>query len=77
MGRAWIVGASVLGCLLLTIVGIGYLGKHPSVSPPLQATDCLVPAPKDELANDAFVRRGGRIARYPKGLATGQRIHDC
>jgi hypothetical protein len=66
----WIVGG-VLGCLLLTIVGIEYAARHPSVPPPLQARDCLTPPPPGETGEDWFIRLGGRATRYPNAQWQG------
>jgi hypothetical protein len=66
MRRAWLLGAVAFGSLILFTIGINYRSTHPRVPPPLEAKDCASTAPRDELPNARFVRKGGRSTRYVK-----------
>jgi hypothetical protein len=64
MRRAWIAGAAVFACFVLIVVVVNYRSSHPQVPSPLEAKNCALTAPGDELPNARFARKGGRSTRY-------------
>ncbi len=60
------IGAGVFASLMLVVVGVEYRSTHPQVPPALEAANCASTAPRDELPNARFARKGGRSTRYVK-----------
>ncbi len=61
MRRASVVGAIVFVSLILIVLGVNCRSTHLQVSPPLEAKNCLSTAPRDELPNARFARKGAAL----------------
>jgi hypothetical protein len=66
MRRAWMIGAIVFSSLMLVVVAVEHRNAHPQVPPALEPANCASAAPRDELPNAQFARKGGRTTRYVK-----------
>src|SRR5438874_1972057 len=74
MHRVWIIGLVWFTSMLLIVVGLNWWGTKVQLPPPLEAKDCMSPAPRDELPNARFIREGGRTTRYVNVFRQGDAL---